>query len=369
MDNMPLIVQILILALMMYGLPVMAGGCFCAASGPDARRGAGSLVYRWISGQMFLWALFQMVCVPFVLLEKEFGYVVKVFGVVSLLAAALGFGFWLAGRKQAKLHVLPVADAVAKSPSRSVNSYRQYLLWVVFGGLLILQLVQAVRLAYGDGDDAYYVAVSTITEDAETMYRKLPYTGGSTNVDIRHGLAPFPIWIAFLARISGIPAVSVAHVAMPLMLIPLTYGIFYLLGRRLLANKMKLLPAFMILTAILVLFGDYSFYTAEHFMLARSRQGKAALGSVVLPMLLLMMFILLDKLQENEKLKISYWVLLCSVMVTGCLCSTMGAFLLCLMVAVTGLCAAVSYRRWKILLPLAFCCVPCMAYVLLYLMN
>ena len=28
------------------------------------------------------------------------------------------------------------------------------------------------------------------------MYQKLPYTGMSTELDVRHGLAPFPIWIA-----------------------------------------------------------------------------------------------------------------------------------------------------------------------------
>lgn len=365
MEHMPVIVQSFILALLMYGLPVAAGGCIRGALREEERRGMSTLLFGWIGGQMLLWALFQLVCVPLVLGEKAFGQVVKLYGGLAVLTAGLGLVLWMLGRKKSGIRAVSLPSVAGQR--RGID--KGYLLWILFGVLFLFQLIQAVRLAYGDGDDAYYVAVSTITEDAQTMYRKLPYTGGSTNVDIRHGLAPFPIWIAFLARVSGIPAVSVAHVAMPLMLIPVTYGIFYLLGKSLLKGKEHLLPGFMIFTEILVLFGDYSFYTAEHFMLARSRQGKAALGSVVLPMLLLLLFVLLDRLQEQKKLGPAYWLLLGCVMITGCLCSTMGAFLLCLMVAVTGLSAAVCYGRWKVLVPMALCCAPCVVFVLLYVMN
>lgn len=92
-------------------------------------------------------------------------------------------------------------------------------LWITAVGLLVLQLVLAGVLAYEEGDDAFYVAISTITEDANTMYRKLPYTGGETLLDARHGLAPFPIWVAYLAWLSGIPSVTVAQVVLPMSLI------------------------------------------------------------------------------------------------------------------------------------------------------
>ncbi len=362
MENMPFAVQGLILALLMFVLPVAVG---CGLLGVKKREKTGGdvgLLFWWIGGQMVLWAVFQLVCVPFILLEMEVGYVVAVFGGLSMLFALWGVICLYSQRRYGRFRLLKSEHAKA-----GWNSER--IAWLVFAAILVFQLIQAVRLAYGDGDDAYYVAVSTITEDSDLMYRKLPYTGGSTGLDIRHGLAPFPIWISFLAIVSGMKAVSVAHVAAPLMLIPMTYGIFYLIGKRLFEGKRERLPYFMIFTEILVLFGDYSFYTAERFMIARSRQGKAALGSIILPMLLFVLLLLLNHLQEKQKLTWQFWVLLCSVMLAGCLCSTMGAFLLCLMVAVTGLCAAVSYQRWKLLVPLALCCVPCIAYMLLYVMN
>lgn len=363
-NNLPLALQICILIFWLFAVPFAAGNCLGGVTGNGDREGRA--VFAWVSGQMLLWGIFQLICVPFVLFEGNFCHVVYLFGITGVVLTLCGVVRYGIRRIRESVQLLSVPDGTdGKEKMRKLR----YLPWVVFGLLLLLQLVQAVRLAYGDGDDAYYVAVSAITENAETMYRKLPYTGGTTQVDIRHGLAPFPIWIAFLARVSGIKAVTVAHVAVPLALIPMTYGIFYLLGGKLFANKRRFLPLFLILTELLVIFGDYSFYTAERFMLARSRQGKAALGSIVLPMLLFLMLFLLERMQEKHKCGMGYWVLLCSVMLAGCLCSTMGAFLLCLFIAVTGLCGAICFRRWKVLMPLVLCCLPCVCYALLYVLN
>lgn len=397
MRNMPLLFQVFMIALWLFVMPTAAGGCLRGVLQKDGAaeyKGAG-LPFSWVSGQALLWACFQFVCVPCVLLELDFCYVVYIYGVLAVvLAFAGGLVSVRFGRKGAlrpvtdrSMEAVELVTDGTKGVSEPVTAGRQgsesvpkkerrisgklmvYILWACFFALLLLQLVQAVRMVYADGDDAYYVAVSTITENAETMYRKLPYTGGTTNVDIRHGLAPFPIWIAFLSRASGIRAVSAAHIAVPLTLIPMTYAIFYLLGRRLFAGKEKRLPMFLIFTELLTLFGDYSFYTVENFMLARSRQGKSALGSIVIPMLVFLLFVLMDRLSEKKKSGAAYWVLLFCTMTAGCLCSTMGAFLLCLFVAVAGVCAAVSYRQWRVLPPLALCCVPCVCFALLYLLS
>ena len=376
MKNMPLLFQLFMMALWLFGIPTAVGGCFqglLQRDGDVGHKGAG-ILFRWVSGQMLLWACFQLVCVPCVLLGLEFYHVVYIFGALAVVLAFVGV--FLGGCSKGKRILRPVTDegmgvlrAVFNKEKLSGIKRMDYILWICFVALLLLQLVQAVYMTYADGDDAYYVAVSTITENAETMYRKLPYTGGTTEVDIRHGLAPFPVWIAFLSRISGIRAVSAAHVAVPLMLIPMTYAIFYLLGRRLFAGKEKRLPMFLIFTELLILFGDYSFYTMENFMLARSRQGKSALGSIVLPMLLFLLFVLMDRLSEQKKSGAAYWALLFCTLAAGCLCSTMGAFLMSLFVAVAGLCAAVSFRCWRVLPPLALCCVPCVCFALLYLMS
>ena len=242
------------------------------------------------------------------------------------------------------------------------------------GVLLLVQLVLAVLMVYGDGDDAYYVAISAAAEESGRMYQKIPYTGMHTELDVRHGLAPFPIWIAWLAQMTGITTVIVAKTLVPVALISMTYGVFYLLGSRVLFagegayRKKWALPAFLLCTEVLVLFGDYSYYTVENFMIARSRQGKAALGSILIPMIFFLLLTLLRKIQEEQKITVGFWVLLGSVMTACCLASTMGALLACMLVGTAGLCGAVSYRKWKLILPLSGCCIPCIVYAGMYLL-
>lgn len=348
--------QILMAALLLLIIPAIVGSLFLK----DVDKSMRGPVFQWISGQIFLWACFQIMCVPMILLELDFQYVVGGYSAVLALAVLTAVFQAVRSRKAA------AGVTIIRGFDRQKK--QRFILWMIFWVILLFQLVQAVRMTYGDGDDAFYVAVSSITQDAGTMYRKLPYTGYTTELDARHGLAPFPVWITFLAEMSGIQPVSMAHVVVPVALIAMTYGIFYLLGEILLREKKDILPLFLIFTELLVLFGDYSFYTAENFMIARSRQGKAALGSIVIPVILLLLLILLRQLQEGGEISLKYYVLLAAADMTGCLCSTMGALLCCMLVGIAGICAVVAYKRWKILIPMGLCCLPSVCCAILYLM-
>lgn len=347
----------MILVLFLLVVPVLAGSIF---AGTD--RGSGSLLFRWVSGQFLLWMGFQLICVPLILKESTFGNVSTLFleytAALALLASAAEIRRWARGA------------AVPSWPLRSLFGGKQPLaavLWLLFWCGFLFQMVQAVRLAYADGDDAYYVAVSVLTEESDTMYQRIPYTGLTTGLDARHSLAPFPLWISFLARASGMRTVSVAQVVMPLVLISMAYAVFGLLGARLFPEKGWKLPLFMIFVELGVVFGDYSIYTVENFMIARSRQGKAALGSIVLPFLLLVLLGLMKKLQEKEKIPFSMYLLLGAAAVSACLCSTLGSLIVCMGMGIVGILGAVSYKRPGILPPMALCCLPCVCYALLYL--
>lgn len=353
------VLQLLVAALILLAVPSVVGSIFIKNMDKDMGNSMGKLIFQWVSGQLCLWACFQLICVPLILLEQD--YILVVIGYSILLVLAVLTAVILAVKNKKRTSVAAKTGRVDKKGPVS------RLFWAVFWALLVFQLVQAVRMTYADGDDAFYVVVSSITQNAQTMYRKLPYTGYATELDARHGLAPFPIWIAYLADVTGVRAVSMAHVILPIVLIAMTYGIFYLLGEMLLQKKKEDIPLFLIFTELLVLFGDYSFYTAENFMIARSRQGKAALGNIVIPMMLLLLLTLLRQLQEGEKITLQYYILLAAAGITACLCSTLGAMLVCVLVGIVGLCAAIVYKRWKILIPLLLCCLPNVCCAALYL--
>lgn len=344
-----IVVRLLWLAVLVLVLPVCVGNCFACVDKPHK-----NIVFLWIGGQMLLWAGFQVICVPVILTEGRLEKVVLWYGVYITGLLAVSAVLWFRNHKGPKA-------VWTQKPDREA-----VILWVIFGVLLLLQLVLAMVMVYNDGDDAYYVAISTAAQESGKMYQKLPYTGMSTDLDVRHGLAPFPIWIAWLSQMTGITTVTVAKTLLPVALISMTYGVFYLIGSRGLSQG-KNLPLFLICTEVLVLFGDYSFYTVENFMIARSRQGKAALGSILIPMIFFLLLLLFRRLQEKQKITVGFWILLTAVMTSCCLASTMGALLACMLVGVAGICGAIAYKNRKILLPLVACCVPCIIYAGMYL--
>ncbi len=324
--------------------------------------------FMWITGYMLMWAVFQVLCVGLILtegvtwegfFENHFPYVVYSFGAAGAVFAAAGGILWcLHCRKQKVAFQLP----------RSLLKRRkiEYLFRGIFALLLVIQLVCSVTMRYADGDDAYYVAVSTITESSNTMYKIQPYSAGSTSLNTRHSLAPFPIWIAFLARVSGCHTTIVAHTVVATTLIFMTYVIFAQIGKLLFAEKRENLPIFLCFTALLVIFGDYSIFTPENFMIARSRQGKAALGNIIIPMVVYLFLLLFERIREQRKCEWVLWLLLASTVTAACLCSTLGTFLMCLFLGVIGLCAGAVYRRWSLVWKTAVCCVPALVYAALY---
>lgn len=350
-------VQILILAVLLLLVPTVVGGI--AVSVEKGKFISASLLFRWVSGQIILWTGFQAICVPMILAERNFQDVVQLFSgymAVMVLAAIV------IGVLRHKGNPLPRRD-LERSGGKDPAAM---LLWGCVVGLILLQLVMACLLAYEEGDDAFYVAVSTITVDSDTMYQKLPYTGGATGLDARHGLAPMPIWIAYLSRISGMRTVTVAQVALPLVLIVMTYGIYYLLGKRLFPDGKRKLPLFMLAIQILVLFGGYSVYSAENFLLVRTAQGKSVMANVIIPFLLYLFLLLLERLQEEGRTGAGLWILMGLTMVTGCLCSTQGALLTCMLLGVVSFCMMVCYRRWRLILPLIGCGIVPVFFGLLY---
>ncbi len=329
-------------------LPICAGGLFCRKENEYNN----SIAFRFMTGTMLLWALFQLVCVPCIIRQEDFPLVVWAYLCVALLVGALGL-FW--GRKNS-----------VRLPQNTDCEKKEKIAWIVFGCLLALQLVCSVVLTYADGDDAFYVAVSEIVNDSDTMYQKSPYSIGATGLDIRHGLAPFPVWIAFLARISGMHTAVMAHVIVGTYLIGLSYMVFYLLGRQLFAEKKECVPVFLSVMSLLVLFGDYSSRTPENFMIARSRQGKAAIGSIVIPMLVFLLLVLMKQIQQQKKQEFSLWLAMGVSVTAACMCTTLGTFLSCALLGCVGMCMLFVYKKVMPVVKLALCCIPAVFFALLY---
>lgn len=351
-----MVAGILILGLILLVMPVIAGSLFCHVD-QDAPR----LLLAWVGGQMLLWAGFLAVCVPMVLRKGRLSEVIGLYLALCGLLLAAAAGKYVVQRRRKTSENARV--------QRKGLSYKQSApVWCLFAVLLLIQLAAAGMLAYEEGDDAFYVAVATGTESSDTLYDILPYTGATTGTDARHGLAPFPVWTAFLARLSGIHPATVNQIVLPVVLIAMAYAILGLLGCRLFEKDPKKTGLFLAIAEVLILFGGQSLYTAENFLLVRTAQGKAVLANMVLPFLLYLCFVMTDACRRGERPSVSLWLLMASAAAAGCLCSTQGALLTSIMIGGIGLLTAASFRRLRILLPTGICCLLPMGMAVLYLL-
>lgn len=318
----------------------------------------------YAAGFVIVLAVFQIVAVPVILFETwGFPRIVTIYSILLavLSAAGLIFGF-------------PVLRGMAVDARRWIAkkkrpSVETALYWVIAVGLILFQMYMAYTHEFFDGDDAYYVAQSVIAEQTDVLYRILPYTGLSTSLDIRHALASLPIWEAYLARVTGIHPAIIAHSVLPLILIPLTYLVYYRIGMRLFKGAFRKTAVFLILVSLLQIFGNTSIYTNATFFLMRTWQGKSVLCNFVLLTAVWSLLRLWETGADGEqkgKKQAGWWLLMAANNVTAAMATTMGAFLLGLFIAIAGLVMAVRQKRPGRLIPLAATCLPGLVYLGIY---
>lgn len=373
-----MIVKLIMLGVWMVLVPLGTGYFALEAGRRKERMTTESPGFLFVLGFVLLWAVFQLIAVPFVLSAGKFRQ-------VELLFEAAGWTFFIAGTLLFALHLKQgLAEKLlfwGKEQLKSLRSREGVLclfLWGVFLMTLLFQMLQAYRLAYADGDDAYYIPISTAANLGGGMYAIDSYTGAPTTLDLRHGLAPFPIWVSFIAAKCGVNAAVAAHSLIPLVLIPVTYVLYLEIGRLLCRDVIPgkkgkgsgqsiLLPVFMLFVSLLQIFGNYSIYPASTFLLTRTRQGKAALGNVILPFLVLLLYRMAEEVKGQGKAGGRNILWLTAAMTAGCLCSTMSGFLCGMLVMITAVLLFLLYRKPHILWQCALGCIPGVIYAVFYL--
>lgn len=356
-----------------------------------------------LAGYFVMWSVFEVTTIPMVIFVKynNFRVASVCFMVASILCAAAGLGLLLRNRKRQRPSLFLGAsgadeqqdDTSAGFAKRAVEhvramSWAERIEWLLFFALLGFQLYKAAACASFDGDDAYYVVESLIAQQADVMYRILPYTGRPTDLDVRHVLAVFPMWVAYVASKSGMHATIVSHLVIPFVIIPLGYLVYYEIGKALFCGDVfrrsergsnsimhrENLPVFMILMAVFQIFGNVSIYTNETFFLTRTWQGKTVAGSLVIPALFWMFLWIYDgaakKRPEDSVQKrhadAGLWLLFVCVNMAAGVCSSIAVFLVCILMALTALCLAVVQRDYKVILKMGAVCIPNVIYMAIY---
>lgn len=310
----------------------------------------------YVLGMFLLLALFQVVVVPIVILD-DYGFqkVVPIYSVILIVCS-------ISGLVVAALKIKKEGSFFRKNQiTFKEKQIEEKIAWILLFLMIGFQIYMAITMESFDGDDAFYVVHSLLTVETDTMYRILPYTGLSSGADLRHSLAVFPIWIAYLGKVTGIHTTILAHTVLPIFLIPITYWIYAEVGKVLLIKEKQKLPIYMIFVVLLQLFGNTSIYTNATFFTMRTWQGKAILGNIII---FATIWILLWILEEK---KWQYFGILFLINIVAAMASTSSVFLMCFFLGIVSLVIYSKERELSLFFKMIVSCTPCFLYGILYI--
>lgn len=344
--------------LFLFGIAPVCIGLLWSEAMKVKRRCAGHI---YLAGFLIQLAVFQIIAVP-VMVRKAHGMELLT-GIVSAVLAVLCLAgiFCFARGKRAGLRQLwQACQAQLSALSLECRIY-----WLIALGTIGFQMYMSFAYASFDGDDAYYVVQSVLADQTGVLNRIRPYTGLSTDLDIRHVFASLPLWEAYVARLTGIHATIVAHSLLPLVLIPLTYLCYFEIGKKLLGAGDVRLPIFMTLVSVLQIWGNTSIYTNATFFLMRTWQGKSIMANLILLVQIWLLLEIFDSKKEGSLA--GYWLLLVVNNVAAAMMTSMGAFLAAMFIGIVGLVGAARQKKLSMLFKMAACCIPNVVYLLLLL--
>lgn len=327
-----------------------------------------SLVQQWMMGQFALWAVFQVLAVSFILGKQPLEALVKANNIAVLI---LIFG---AIAKAVIMRSITMRHSVVRSlEDRWISgwtTFKTHKWWyVIFTALFALQILGLLFLQVNDGDDAYHMAIANVAVSSDNMYTANVYAFGNTALTYRYALAPFPIWISYLSRISGVHTLTIAHLILGVFLVTMSYVIYANSAKELFGDNKKKRLQFLCAVALLYIWGNTSSHTAESFLLLRSRQGKALVAGIVFPAIIYLLIHIGRKLEQNGKISLMQYVLAACVILAGFLGSALGGSLVVLLWGTAVLFFAIGYKKIKVFCLGFLSALPGLLYAVIYLLH
>lgn len=232
-------------------------------------------------------------------------------------------------------------------------------------GAILLILIQAyfyVAFEHIDDDDAFFVATATTSIANDNLYIVSPYTGELyKKLPTRYILSPFSIFYAVMSKLAYVHTTIYAHLFLPIILLMFVYCVYYLWGKEWFRDK-RTLGLFLILLSFINMFGNYSEFTTQSFLLFRLWQGKAFLAAGIIPFILYLCY----KIRKEDK-QIMYWGGLFLGTAAASHVSSMGIFLTPVCIGVWALADLIMTKKIKRPIFYIGCCLPCILCGVVYL--
>ena len=272
-----------------------------------------SLPITYLIGQIVMWAVFQMIAVPMINLRTSFTQLFWIYTGVIAAFAITGL-------------VLRIRTKIDK-PEISV-------FLVIAIAIILYQCSIYIFGMHLDEDDARWIAEANdaLVKDRMLLFNPATgeYIGRFVGEMIKDVYSPWSMYLAWMARITGIKAVILAHTIYAPVLLILCYLAYYEMGRQLFKGKSER-GIFLLMVSVINMFFAGNVYTQSVFTLTRIWQGKAVVAAVIIPAVLTMIL----RIQNGDR--VSDWFMLAATGCAACLFSGMGIAISLLTISVYGI--------------------------------
>lgn len=306
------------------------------------------------TGYMTMYALFQLIAFPMIILRMAFHIVF--YGAAGLYLLLVVLSVFRYGRTTMRLMTEKITQIRAVS-------------WTVY---LALAAVAAQCYFYifhkvSNADDAYYVATAATTLAWDSMYCRSPYTGIVVDrFNDRYICSPYPIFQAFLAKGTHLSAATIAHTVLPPFLVLVAYASFAAFGNMLFSEAgaagehsrktQKMTGLFIAILSWIHVTSYYCMKNTGSILLIRVWQGKATLGAVIIPFLFYICYrMALYKEEETRGV-----LLLVIGSIAANLTSSMAIAIVPTMLGVFAILFGLIKRNWRYFFYMIIGTIPCM---------
>lgn len=249
-------------------------------------------------GYFCYFGLFEVLCLPFVFLRTSlttFSY-----GLLAVLLAAV-ICACVVGRKSWMEQVRTIPGI-----------WREHsVLFLVVLAVVAFQCYFVAVYYDGSADAAYYVGVASTSAYTDTLSTYNPYTGNILkNFNVRYVFSCYPLHNAFVAKISGLPAIIQAKTVMAVVNAVIANLLYYQIGLRLFRGKSKKYPDMLVLFLFVLNLYSNSIYLPASFLFRRLYEGKAVLANIIFPMIL---YCSIRLYQEEQDRAVWVYLFLCNL--------------------------------------------------------
>lgn len=226
------------------------------------------------AGYIVYFSLFELVNIPATLMWMPLGTFSRIWAAVLAVLMVLCI-FLLHDRWKEELLCIP-----------SVCKEHGGMLLAV-GAVIALQCLIVVFYADSTVDAAYYIGTVSTSVYTDTMGRYNPYTGNLLKAfQSRYILSAYPMHNAVWSHLTGVhPIIQSKEIMNTINVLAANLTIFQI-GKALFDQNRKKADLMVVFVCLLQLF-SYTIYTTGTFFFTRTYEGKALLGSLSIPLVLL----------------------------------------------------------------------------------